>query len=340
MTARALAIEGLVVHLGSVTAVDGAHLEAREREITALVGPSGCGKTTLLRTVAGFERPSAGQISIAGEVVASPHVWVPAERRRLGMVFQTGALFPHLTVRGNVGYGLTDRARADSRTDAVLELVGMGGLGGRFPDELSGGQQQRVALARALAPEPRLVLMDEPFAALDASLRVELREEVRAILARAGATTILVTHDQEEALSVADTVAVMAEGRILQSGSPTEVYGYPDSVEVSRILGGGATLECTVTAGRLTSALGSVETDEQDCAGRIVVRPEDLELTDGQGGVAAEVIAERFFGHDLLQIVRLETGEEIGVRVLARQRRDIGSQVGLKLVGRVGRVYR
>ncbi|HVR30830.1 MAG TPA: ABC transporter ATP-binding protein, partial [Thermoanaerobaculia bacterium] len=208
-SAPLLEVRGLVVRYGDTVAVDHADLRVPPGRITAILGPSGCGKTSLLRAIAGFGEVAGGSIEIGGRRVVGGGAWVPPERRRIGMVFQEGALFPHLTVSGNVGYGLRGAADAADRVTEVLRLVGLEGLESRFPDQLSGGQQQRVALARALAPEPSLVLLDEPFANLDAVLRVHLREEVRRILRAVGTTAVLVTHEQEEALSIADVVAVM-----------------------------------------------------------------------------------------------------------------------------------
>jgi iron(III) transport system ATP-binding protein len=343
-------VRGLTVRYGERVAVDGVDLAVPAGGVTALLGPSGCGKTSLLRAIAGFEVPAAGEVAIAGRVVAGPGCWVPPERRRVAMVFQEGALFPHLTVRGNVLYGLprrrwfgggrrgeAERSRAE-RARAALELVGMADLAERYPDQLSGGQQQRVALARALAPEPSLVLLDEPFASLDATLRQRVRAEVRAILEAAGATAVLVTHDQEEALSVADTVAVMAGGRILQVGSPEAVYRRPASAAVARFIGDGQLVDCVVDAGVARSVFGRAPAGAPDGPGLLLVRPEDLTVMpecfyDGHEGIAGEVVRRTFYGHDLVDEVRLheDGGEVVRVRCLAGPAHAPGERVRLVL---------
>ena len=220
----ALRVRGLEKRYGDVEVLRGIDLDVERGEFLALLGPSGCGKTTALRVVAGFERPHAGSIEIGGDRVydatASGGRWVPPEGRRVGMVFQDYALFPHLSVARNIAFGLPrNAANREARVTSALATVGLAGLGDRTPDQLSGGQQQRVALARALAPEPEVILLDEPFSNLDADLRASVREEVRQILREAGMTAVLVTHDQEEALSIADRVAVMLDGKIVQVGS-------------------------------------------------------------------------------------------------------------------------
>lgn len=326
-------VRDLTVRYGGVVAVDRVSLEVERGSLTALVGESGCGKTTLLRAIAGFEEPVAGEVRLDGALVAGAGDWVAPEKRQVGMVFQEGALFPHLTVRKNVLYGLAGHQDAAERARSALELVGLADLGDRYPDELSGGQQQRVALARALAPSPRVVLLDEPFANLDAALRQRVRQEVRAILERAGATGVLVTHDQEEALSVADTVAVMQAGRILQVGSPEEVYQNPSSVAVARFLGDGQLVPCQIDGGAARSVFGRARTDAPDGKALILVRPEDLVIMPPgfHQGLAATVVDRRFFGHDLLQQVELETGEQIAVRLLSSTTFVVGDRVRLVL---------
>ena len=213
---------------GGSLVVDVASLTLQVGEILALLGPSGCGKTTLLRLMGGFERPDRGTVSLGGQVVASPSAWVPPEQRSVGMVFQNFALFPHLTVEKNVAFGLRG-ATAGDRRQAALQLVGLGGFAQRYPHELSGGQQQRVALARALAPQPKVILLDEPLSSLDVQVRLHLRQEVRRILKATGISAVFVTHDQEEALSLADRVGVMREGTLEQVGTPEDLYRQPAS---------------------------------------------------------------------------------------------------------------
>lgn len=327
-------IRGVEVRYGDVVAVRDVDLEIPAGSITALVGPSGCGKTSLLRAIAGFEEPGQGRIVIDDVTVTGAGAWVPPERRRVGMVFQEGALFPHLTVAANVGYGLAREDDRRERVDEVLELVGIAELAERYPDELSGGQQQRVAVARALAPEPAVVLLDEPFSALDAGLRERVREEVRRVLERVDATALLVTHDQAEALGFADRAAVMASGRLLQSGTPEELYHRPASAEVARLVGSGALLPCEIRDGVARFRLGRVSTELPDGEGRVLVRPEDLLMfwaTEDEPGPRGHVIRRRFFGHDILEDVELEDGTVLGVRIISSPGLPVGTPVRLRL---------
>ena len=238
-------------------AVDGLSLRVAEGEILALLGPSGCGKTTTLRLIAGLENPDAGTITLRGQVVAGPGRAVPAEERGIGIVFQDYALFPHLTVADNVAFGLPRAARR-SRVEPVLDLVGLGGFGPRYPHELSGGQQQRVALARALAPAPALMLLDEPFSNLDADLRAQMRDEVERILRTSGTTAVFVTHDQEEAFTLADRVGVLQAGRMEQLAPPQELYHRPATRFVAAFVGAADFLPGLVTAQGIVTEVGDV----------------------------------------------------------------------------------
>ncbi len=298
-------------------AVDGADLELPAGATCSVLGPSGCGKTTTLRLIAGLERPDAGEIVVGGRVVSSPDRFVPAEQRRIGMVFQDYALFPHLDVAGNVGYGLGRKPDA-GRVREALELVGLAGSERRPVHELSGGQQQRVALARALAPTPDLVLLDEPFSNLDASLRDRLRQEVSQILRTAGVTALFVTHDQEEAMSIAETVAVMRDGRVEQTGTPEEVYLRPASRWMAEFLGDIEVLPGDAHGGRASCELGSLPAGEVDGACDVLVRPESVAIgVSGPASAAhAEVVSRRFFGHDQLVGLRLASGQLICSRRL------------------------
>ena len=240
---RQVAVTGLHKAFGAHPVLTGVDLEVPAGSLTAILGPSGSGKTTLLRLMAGFERLDAGTIGIGDVLVDGPSAYVAPERRRIGYVPQEGTLFPHLTVAGNVGFGLTARERRGGKVDAMLETVGLGGFGRRYPHQLSGGQQQRVALARALAIEPAVVLLDEPFASLDASLRAGLRADVQEIFRRAGTTAVLVTHDQDEALSTADRVAVLRDGKIAQCAPPEDLYRRPADAGLASFIGDANLLE-------------------------------------------------------------------------------------------------
>ena len=311
-----VACSGLTKGFGEVRAVDRVDLEVREGELLALLGPSGCGKTTFLRLVAGFERPDEGRIVLAGREVAGPGQDVPPERRHVGVVFQDYALFPHLTVAANVAYGLRRDSGRDARVAEVLALVGLVAVARRFPHELSGGQQQRVALARALAPEPAIVLLDEPFSNLDAALRIQVRNEVRAILRQARATAVIVTHDQEEALSLADRVAVMRGGRILQVDTPTGVYIHPADAFVASFVGDADLVWGEAHGDRVRTPIGDLEMMPPFATGRalVVVRAESVRLRLDGGGHAV-VRRSTFYGHDQILEVELEAGEVIRSRM-------------------------
>jgi iron(III) transport system ATP-binding protein len=299
--------------------------------VLALLGPSGCGKTTLLRTMAGLERPDRGRVLMGDRPLVGPGTWVPPERRRIGMVFQDAALFPHLSVARNVAYGLPRRERGGARVRAALELVGLEDLAERMPATLSGGQQQRVALARAMATEPSVILLDEPFCALDAPLRVQLRLEVRRVLQAAGTTAVFVTHDQEEAFSVGDEVAVMLDGRIAQQGSPTELYELPASRAVAEFIGD-ANLVCGHAAGPWArTPLGPVPlSDSHSGAVKVMVRPERIVCSDGAGAVVEHV---DYYGHDAVYRLRLACGNRLRSRVMGMPRYAPGDPVAVEFTG-------
>jgi iron(III) transport system ATP-binding protein len=304
-----LRIEGLHKTFGGTVALAGADLAVAEGELAAVLGPSGCGKTTLLRCVAGFEQPDGGSITVAGRRIEH----LPPQSRRVGVVPQEGALFPHLSVARNVAYGLRGAGRG-GRVAEVLDLVGLGGFGRRMPHELSGGQRQRVALARAMAPRPELILLDEPFSALDAGLRQSLRGEVAAALRADGATAVLVTHDQDEALSLADRVAVMREGRIVQFAAPAEVYRFPVDPWTASFVGDAVWLDGEVTAGVAATAVGDIAVEAPDGPARLLLRPEQLRL--GAGEPNAIVSEVEYFGHDALVTLEFAGGVRLRSRIL------------------------
>jgi iron(III) transport system ATP-binding protein len=315
-----LRLRGLRKSFGDVVAVDDLDLDVPEGSTCALLGPSGCGKTTTLRLIAGLERPDAGSIEIGGEEVAGSGRTVPAERRRIGMVFQDYALFPHMDVAANVGYALGRRPDRE-KVDAALETVGLGGLGKRNPHQLSGGQQQRVALARALVAEPRALLLDEPFSNLDAGLRARVREEVREILAAQKLTSVFVTHDQEEALSVADVVAVVNEGRVEQVGTPEDVYSRPTTRWVATFLGEIEVLPGTANNGTIECELGKLP-NREGLTGEVdvLVRPESLAIgtiePPDRPSQKATVLSRSFFGHDQMVELELPSGSVVKARRL------------------------
>jgi iron(III) transport system ATP-binding protein len=314
----ALAANDLVKRFGGKEAVSGVDLTVDAGEVVAILGPSGCGKTTTLRLIAGFEQPDAGTISIAGQTVSQPGRCLPPEQRRIGMVFQDGVLFPHLSVGDNVGFGLPRGHQKQERIGQALELVGLGGLQDRMPYELSGGQQQRVSLARAIAPNPAIILLDEPFASLDAALRTRLRADVRQILNDVGATVIWVTHDQEEALSLADRVAVMFAGKIVQDAAPEELYHRPVSREVGSFVGDAQFLPGFGSGRRVECELGDLPTfGPAQGPVDVMIRPEALRLTPAADDSVpnAKVVGRLFYGHDQLLRLRLDSGTTLNARL-------------------------
>jgi iron(III) transport system ATP-binding protein len=325
-------------HFGSTRAVDRADLCVERGEFVALLGPSGCGKTTLLRLIAGFEQPDGGTIAIEGRRVAGG-AWVPPERRHVGMVFQDYALFPHLTVAENVGFGLPRSGRAGRVADA-LELVGLGGLESRYPAELSGGQQQRVALARALAPRPSVVLLDEPWSNIDPLRRASMRDEIADILRTVGVTTLLVTHDREEAFSLADRIAVMRDGAIVQAGLPEELYAAPADRWTAEFVGAANFLPGRIAGDFVETRLGRFPVASRNGATDVdvLVRPELLELRPDAAG-SAEVIGREFRGHDVYYRLRLEDGTTIVSQRPSNEVVPLGSRVAIRTHERRVAVY-
>ncbi|WP_311174074.1 ABC transporter ATP-binding protein [Halobellus ordinarius] len=319
-----LELDGLTKSYGTENVVEGLSLTVREGEILTLLGPSGCGKTTTLRLVAGLERPAGGAVRLNGRSVSGSS-FVPPEERGVGVVFQEFALFPHLTARENVAFGLKDRpdAEVDRRVDELLELVDLEGQGDSYPDQLSGGQQQRVALARSLAPEPEILLLDEPFSNLDVDLRVEMREEVRKIIKETGVTAISVTHDQEEALSISDRVAVMNDGRIEQVGDPEGVFQHPESRFVAAFLGYASFIPGYVSGDVVETELGTVPREQIHGLAReydhtkidLLVRPDDVSVKRVDGHITdsacGHVVGRRYLGPTFLYEVELDTGESV-----------------------------
>jgi iron(III) transport system ATP-binding protein len=341
---KSVSIAGVSKAFGGLSVLSGVDLEVPSGSFTAILGPSGSGKTTLLRIIAGFERPDAGEVRLGPRVVDdADHLFVPCERRRIGYVPQEGALFPHLNVGRNVAFGLAREDRHGTRVDELLELVGLSGMARRYPHQLSGGQQQRVALARALAPGPDIVLLDEPFSSLDASLRASVRADVHDVLRLSGATSILVTHDQDEALSMADQVAILRGGVIAQINTPSGLYRLPRDAELAQFLGEANLVEGTASGTTVQTALGQLEMASgpaadtadtavtidtadtavsvapgtaADTAGRgqgrpangpvrVMVRPEQLILDEaGARGVPSVVRSYEYFGHDA--VVRIQ----------------------------------
>jgi iron(III) transport system ATP-binding protein len=322
---------------GEIVAVDSVDLDVRRGEFLGVLGPSGCGKTTLLRLVAGFERPDAGGIEIDGRVVTGPRRHLAPEERRIGMVFQESALFPHLDVAGNVGFGLPRRGR-ETRVAELVALVGLAGLQRRMPHELSGGQQQRVALARALAPDPALILLDEPFSSLDATLRSQLRGEVRDILRTAGATTLFVTHDQAEALEISDRVAVMRAGRIEQISTPDELYLRPINRFVAGFVGEANLVPGEIRHGEVQTLVGRFKATNSGLAdgsmAEVLLRPEQLHMlpverlaTPPRPETVLRIVRRVFHGSEVHHVLVSPAGVELEAATSSSATLEVGTEV-------------
>jgi iron(III) transport system ATP-binding protein len=309
-----VSLRGVSKFYGNTTVIRNISFEIRQGEILALLGPSGSGKTTILRLIAGFEQLDQGEIYIQQKLTAGPNVSIAPERRSVGMMFQDYALFPHMTVAKNVVYGLKgmERRRREKVLAGMLSLVGMEGYGDRYPHQLSGGEQQRIALARALAPCPAALLLDEPFSNLDADMRSRMRLEVLSILQRANTTTIIVTHDQEEAFTLADRVGVLREGRLEQLDTPENIYHKPRTPFVARFVGQADFLRAVARDDRVETELGhfSVEEPIPDLRFRVMIRPDDIGFTpDDQGD--ALIIGREFLGSENLYSIRLGSGQMV-----------------------------
>ncbi|PPS41511.1 ABC transporter ATP-binding protein [Chroococcidiopsis sp. TS-821] len=321
-------------------AVANVSLSLVQGDLLGLLGPSGCGKTTLLRLIAGFERPQSGRIEIAGKTVAGAN-WIPPEQRSVGMVFQDYALFPHLTVGENVAFGLRYSKKSSDRVAQLIELVGLAGLEKRYPHELSGGQQQRVALARALAPEPALILLDEPLSNLDVQVRLRLREELREILKATGISGVFVTHDQEEALAIADRVAVMRQGKIEQLGTPEDVYSHPQTRFVAEFVTRANFLPAKRRGHLWETEIGCFTVRKemgQSEVADLMIREEDLIL---QPADSAPIIihTRRFLGREYRYCLQTASGKRLHARTSAEVILPVGTRVELAVAEQAIRFF-
>ena len=337
-----LELTAICKSFGRQSALDTINLSLPTGSRTVIVGPSGSGKTTLLRVIAGFEFPDSGSLRLNGQVLVDDQHQVPAHQRLIGYVPQDGALFPHMTVAANIGFGLA--LKGDARQQRIAELLDSvalePSLGGRWPHELSGGQQQRVALARALAQQPRLMLLDEPFSALDTGLRTAMRKMVARLLEEAGVTTLLVTHDQSEALSFADQLAVMRQGRLVQSGPPMDVYQFPNDRQTALFLGEAVLMPARIEAGWAYCDLGRIAVNHQrnNAQVHIMLRPEQLQISTAEPNSAGcqGVVTERDFAGDscaLTVMLHGESARSLRVRSSCLQAPTIGSKVQLTTLG-------
>ncbi len=329
---HALEVSKLSKTYGKAVALRDATFTLRAGQFLTLLGPSGCGKTTTLRLIAGFEPPDTGTVQILGRNVTAPGLNVPPEQRRVGMVFQDYALFPHLNVADNVGFGLRGDSKIKrARVDEMLALVGLQAFADRMPGAMSGGQQQRVALARALAPQPDLLLLDEPFSNLDAALRAQVRGELRTILRQAGITAVFVTHDQEEALSLSDWVVVMFDGTVAQVAPPRTLYTHPSSRRVAEFVGEAFWLPAQANGVFASCVLGNIAlADAANGAVDLLIRPESLVIDPAGQGVAAVIEWREYYGHDQRVGVRLGDGTSLTVRTGSEMAVSVGQTVGVR----------
>ena len=340
--ARGVTITGLAKAFGAQPVLRGVDIDIPPGSVTAVLGSSGSGKTTLLRMLAGFERPDAGTITIGGTLMNGPGCHVAPQDRHVGYVPQEGCLFPHLDVAANVGFGLPRAARR-ARVPEMLELTGLSELAARYPHQLSGGQQQRVALARALAPDPALLLLDEPFSSLDAFLRTSVRLEVLRVLREAGTTTVIVTHDQDEALSSADQVAVLRHGQVAHAAPPLELYTHPADAALARFVGDANLLPGTVRGGRAETALGALPLADgapvfaEGEPVLVLLRPEQLVLlpADAADSVPGTVTQRDFHGHDTVLTVDTQASGALTVRCAGAADLAPGTPVAIRATGPV-----
>ncbi|MQF86512.1 MAG: ABC transporter ATP-binding protein [SAR202 cluster bacterium] len=330
-----LAIKDLCKSYDGTSVVNNVNLDIPQGNIFTLLGPSGGGKTTTLRMIAGFEKPDSGLISIGGEITYDASTFVSPEHRKVGMVFQDYALFPHLNVYKNVSFGVNPNSETFSTIDALLETIGISELKNRMPYELSGGQQQRVALARALAPKPRIVALDEPFSNLDTELRQRVRNEIRQIIKNANVTTIFVTHDQDEAFAMADTVGIMLQNTLAQVGTPQQVYADPESLDVAKFLG-----DVNIIEGRATGNIGQCDLGKLTLTKKfghdekivIAIKPESIRLhSESADAIRAKIVSVKFRGTYKTVDLALPSGKiltsNMGIHINAEQDADVAINV-------------